>query len=87
LQKIISEEQKDFLDFAKSQWDDAFNWKIKCNKFVITKWDTKMQRFKKLPRYYVESISVPLSVQRTHLKNQDIKVKISSCLQQVSYHN
>ncbi|KAG5326460.1 ICE2 protein, partial [Acromyrmex heyeri] len=82
LQKIISEEQKDFLDFAKSQWDDTFNWKIKCNKFVIAKWDTKMQRFKKLPRYYVESTSVPLSVQRTNLKNQDIKVKISSCLQQ-----
>ncbi|KYN14089.1 NMDA receptor-regulated protein 2 [Trachymyrmex cornetzi] len=85
LQKIISEEQKDFLDFAKSQWDDAFHWKIKCYKFVIAKWNTKMQRFKKLPRYYVESISIPLSVQRTNLKNQDIKVKISSCLQQESF--
>ncbi|KYN40421.1 NMDA receptor-regulated protein 2 [Trachymyrmex septentrionalis] len=85
LQKIISEEQKDFLDFAKSQWDDTFNWKIKCNKFVIAKWNIKMQRFKKLPRYYIESISIPLSVQRTNLKNQDIKVKISSCLQQGSF--
>ncbi|XP_018399079.1 PREDICTED: uncharacterized protein LOC108776846 [Cyphomyrmex costatus] len=85
LQEIISKEQKEFLDFVKSKWNDAFAWNIKCNKFVVSKWNIKMQRFKKLPRYYIESINIPLSVQRTNLKNEDIKVTILSCLQQGSF--
>lgn len=87
LQRTISEEQKEFLNFAKSKWDDDFNWLIKCNKFVQIKWKTKIHRFEKLPRYYIESINIPLSVQKINLKNKDIKVKFMSCLREVNYYD
>lgn len=85
MQKTISEEQKEFLEFVKGKWDDTYNWLIKCNKFVARKWDAKIRMFKKLPRYYVEYINIPLSVQQINYKAKDIKVKFISCLQQVSY--
>ncbi|KAL0116753.1 hypothetical protein PUN28_009992 [Cardiocondyla obscurior] len=82
LQKIISEEQKEFLEFAKSKWCSDFNWAIKSMKFIETKWKTKVKRFEKLPRYYIESMNMPLSVQDVNYQNKDIKVTFKSCLHQ-----
>lgn len=87
LQETISEEQKEFLNFAKSKWDDTFSWLIKCNKFIQIKWETKIQRFERLPRFYIESINIPLSVQKINLKNKDIKVTFMSCLREASCYD
>ncbi|KAL6264947.1 hypothetical protein P5V15_005043 [Pogonomyrmex californicus] len=87
LQKMIEDEQKEYLEFAKSQWDDTFKWFSKCPEFVIKKWKAKMIRFQKLPRYYIESINIPLSLQKDNDKNKDIKIKFISCLRQGSFSN
>lgn len=85
MQETISEEQKEFLEFAKSKWDDSFTWMIKCKKFVQIKWKAKIHRFERLPRFYIESINIPLSVQKINFKNKDVKVTFMSCLQEASY--
>ncbi|XP_024869019.1 uncharacterized protein LOC112452837 [Temnothorax curvispinosus] len=85
LQETISEEQKEFLVFAKSKWDDSFPWLIKCNKFVALKWKAKMQEFKKLPRFYAESMNIPLSVQKNNFRIKAIKVTFISCLREGTF--
>lgn len=87
MQEIISEEQKEFLEFVKSKWNDTAIWKIKCTKFIMKKWKAKMKRFEELPRYYANSISIPLSVQKNNFKIKDIKITFVSCLRQASYYD
>ncbi|XP_072767674.1 uncharacterized protein [Anoplolepis gracilipes] len=84
LKEKILEEQKEFLDFAKSKWNDSFDWKIRYDKFITFKWSRKMKKFQKLPRYYIESKNISLSVQKinsTFIKS--IEIKFISCLHQL----
>ncbi|XP_070158284.1 uncharacterized protein [Polyergus mexicanus] len=84
LKDKILEEQKEFLNFAKSKWNDTFNWPIKYNRFIISKWNTKMKKFKKLPRYYIESKNISLSMQKINSTfNKSIEIKFISCLHQL----
>jgi len=87
LQETISEEQKEFLEFVKSKWNDTFDWPIKSNQFITKKWEAKMLNFTRLPRYYIESINIPLSVQKVNFIIKDVKVIFTSCVRQASYYN
>ncbi|XP_011859215.1 PREDICTED: little elongation complex subunit 2-like isoform X3 [Vollenhovia emeryi] len=82
LKRIINQEQQEFLEFVKNQWDETFKWRIKCNKFVALKWKAKAHRYRTLPQYYVESTNISLCVQKVNLTNKDIRAVFTSCLQQ-----
>ncbi|XP_012231570.1 uncharacterized protein [Linepithema humile] len=88
LQKQITKEQTEFLDFAKSKWDNNLTHMIKCNKYVIEKWKAKVRRLQQLPRYYIECKNIPLSVQEININTstkKKIKVEFVTCLKQVSF--
>lgn len=60
------------------KWDNT-KLSVKYNKYVISRWEAKMQKFQELPRYYTEYKSITCSA------NQNIVLKFISCLQQVNY--
>ncbi|XP_029053790.1 uncharacterized protein LOC114881233 isoform X4 [Osmia bicornis bicornis] len=75
LQHIISQEQDEFIEFAKSKWHERA-FKIACEDYVNLCWKSKLQYIYKLPRYYSEVTNVPF------IANKNIEVKfISLCLQ------
>lgn len=79
----IKEEQKEFLDFAKSKWNSNLDWNIKCIKFVAMKWKAKMSRLPKLPNEYIEMINIPLAVAETFVLGKSIKINFIRCLKKV----
>ncbi|XP_011708117.1 PREDICTED: little elongation complex subunit 2-like isoform X1 [Wasmannia auropunctata] len=86
LKEKISEEQKEFLEFVKSVWNDSV-WHVKCFAFMNSKWKMKRQKMAKLPRNYVESLTIPLSVQDVNFEMKDIIVGFVSCLREGSFSN
>lgn len=54
LQQIINDEQNEFLDVAKKNWDGT-NIKIVREDLINLKWEAKIKRIEKLPRYYTEA--------------------------------
>lgn len=75
LQEIISREQDEFLEFAKSKWHER-SFKITCEDYINLHWKLKLQYIYKLPRYYTEVTSIPF------LADKNIQVKfLSNCLQ------
>nr|XP_034194184.1 uncharacterized protein LOC117610656 isoform X7 [Osmia lignaria] len=75
LQHIISQEQDEFIEFAKSKWHER-SFKITCEDYVNLRWKSKLRYIYKLPRYYSEVTNVPF------IANKNIEVKfISLCLQ------
>ncbi|KAK9303829.1 hypothetical protein QLX08_004567 [Tetragonisca angustula] len=74
LQQIISQEQDEFLEFAKSKWNERL-FKIMCEDFINLSWKSKLQHIYKLPRYYSEVTSIPFAAD----KNIEVKF-ISNCL-------
>ncbi|CAD1469788.1 unnamed protein product, partial [Heterotrigona itama] len=75
LQQIISQEQDEFLEFAKSKWNKRL-FKITCEDFINLSWKSKLQYMYKLPRYYSEVTTIPF------VTDKNIEVKfISNCLQ------
>ncbi|XP_076244397.1 uncharacterized protein LOC143185335 [Calliopsis andreniformis] len=75
LQKIISKEQDEFLEFAKSKWNDR-SLTIMCEDYINSYWKSKLQYIYKLPRYYAEVTNIPF------VADKNIEVKyISVCLQ------
>ncbi|XP_076391673.1 uncharacterized protein LOC100874657 isoform X5 [Megachile rotundata] len=75
LQQIISQEQDEFLEFAKSKWQERL-FKITCEDYINLCWKSKLQYIYKLPRYYSEVTNVPFIAN----KNTEVKF-ISLCLQ------
>lgn len=78
MKQIISQEQDEFLEFAKSKWHER-SFKIICEDYINLHWKSKLQYIYKLPRYYTEVTSIPFVAD----KNIDITF-ISNCLQLVS---
>ncbi|EZA53909.1 hypothetical protein DMN91_009945 [Ooceraea biroi] len=78
LQSTISEEQTEFLDFAKNKWDATAQLFIKYPDFISCKWNRKMCRLQKLPKYYAECTTIPFSM------TKDVKLEFVRCLQQES---
>ncbi|XP_017759258.1 PREDICTED: uncharacterized protein LOC108550120 [Eufriesea mexicana] len=75
LQQIISQEQDEFLEFAKSKWTER-SFKIKCEDFINLHWKLKLQHIYKLPRYYTEVTTIPF------VTDKNIEVQfISNCLE------
>ncbi|XP_076162489.1 uncharacterized protein LOC143144216 isoform X2 [Ptiloglossa arizonensis] len=75
LQKIISQEQDEFLEFAKSKWHER-SFSIICEDYINLCWKSKLQNIHNLPRYYAEVANVPF------VASKNIEVKfISDCLQ------
>ncbi|XP_003394665.2 uncharacterized protein LOC100650803 isoform X1 [Bombus terrestris] len=75
LQQIISQEQNEFLEFAKSKWPER-SFKITCEDYINLHWKLKLQCIYKLPRYYTEVTSIPF------VADKNIQVKfLSNCLQ------
>ncbi|XP_071855980.1 uncharacterized protein [Bombus fervidus] len=75
LQQIISQEQHEFLEFAKSKWHER-SFKITCEDYINLHWKLKLQCIYKLPRYYTEVTSIPF------VADKNIEVKfLSNCLQ------
>ncbi|XP_053987491.1 uncharacterized protein LOC128880932 isoform X1 [Hylaeus volcanicus] len=75
LQSIISREQDEFLEFAKSKWHERL-LKITCEDYINLHWRSKLQYIRNIPRYYAEVTNVPFVAD----KNIDVKF-ISDCLQ------
>ncbi|XP_016920929.1 uncharacterized protein LOC108003276 [Apis cerana] len=75
LKQIISQEQDEFLEFAKSKWHER-SFKIICEDYINLHWKSKLQYIYELPRYYTEVTSIPFVAD----KNIDITF-ISNCLQ------
>ncbi|KAK1129044.1 hypothetical protein K0M31_020177 [Melipona bicolor] len=74
LQQIISEEQDEFLEFAKSKWNERL-FNIMYEDFINLSWKSKLQHIYKLPRYYSEVASIPFAAD----KNVEVQF-ISNCL-------
>lgn len=86
LKDKILEEQKEFLEFTKSKWDDTIKWPIKCNHFIMSKWKTKMEKFQQLPRYYIESKIISLSIQKINSTlDKNIRINFEACLHEGSF--
>ncbi|XP_078053397.1 uncharacterized protein LOC144478880 [Augochlora pura] len=77
LQKLISQEQNEFLKFAKSKWQErSVKLRVKCKDYINMCWKSKLQYIHKLPRYYTEVTNVPFE------SDKNIEVKFDShCLQ------
>ncbi|XP_076663313.1 uncharacterized protein LOC143366272 isoform X2 [Andrena cerasifolii] len=71
LQKIISQEQDEFLEFAKSKWHER-SLTVMCEDYINLRWKSKIQYIRKLPRYYAEVTNVPF------VADKNIEVKFLS---------
>ncbi|XP_043260877.1 uncharacterized protein LOC122402287 [Colletes gigas] len=75
LKTLISQEQDEFLEFAKSKWHER-SLRIVCEDYMKLRWKSKLQYVNSLPRYYVEVTNVPF------ITDKSVEVKfISVCLQ------
>ncbi|XP_076289652.1 uncharacterized protein LOC143213566 isoform X2 [Lasioglossum baleicum] len=77
LQKDITEEQNEFLEFAKSKWEERLPLLfIKNEDYVNDCWRSKLRYIHNLPRYYGEVTNIPF------VRDKNIEVKFDSvCLQ------
>ncbi|XP_076379234.1 uncharacterized protein LOC143259720 [Megalopta genalis] len=77
LQKLISQEQNEFLEFAKSKWKErSATLRVQYEDYIDMCWQSKLQYIHKLPRYYTEVTNIPF------VSDKNIEVKFDSvCLQ------
>ncbi|XP_076762937.1 uncharacterized protein LOC143430509 [Xylocopa sonorina] len=74
LQQVISKEQDEFLNFARSKWSER-SLHIMHEKYINLRWNTKLQHIRKLPKYYAEVTDIPF------VTNKNVEMKfISECL-------
>ncbi|XP_076645747.1 uncharacterized protein LOC143355113 [Halictus rubicundus] len=76
LQKDITEEQTEFLEFAKSKWEERLPSLFVQNEDYVNKcWKSKLRYVHNLPRYYGEVTNIPF------VRDKNIEVKFDSvCL-------